>query len=399
MKLSSPKITKTFSLHLDFIRGASALIVLLNHWRNIFFVDYGDITSPSLASKSLYFVASLGRVSVIIFFVLSGYLISKGVVRDIINKKWSWITYLQKRGARLYAVLIPALFLSALLDFSGSHIFSGNTIYYANIQYHVMFPFAIPNHMKFSYWISNLFFMQGILTPIFGSNMPLWSLGYEFWYYIIFPLCVLGFSARKRWSDVLKYLACAVVLFFFTGKEITIYFIVWLMGAFAAHLRWSPTYHKAIVYYISLFILLATVIIMRMRHAGGYLADFSIATAFTLFLLSSSWYLTGDVVKKSLSKPIIQFTSGFSYSLYLLHMPLLVFIDALIIGSEERWQPDMIHLIYGFAVMICVLLYTAAIWTFTESKTQFYLSKIILLTDFLRIKLGWGKAETIAPLR
>jgi hypothetical protein len=34
----------------------------------------------------------------------------------------------------------------------------------------------------------NAFFLQTIAGPTFGSNGPLWSLAYEWWYYVLFPL-------------------------------------------------------------------------------------------------------------------------------------------------------------------------------------------------------------------
>jgi len=44
---------------------------------------------------------------------------------------------------------------------------------------------------------ANVFFLQTITVPVYGSNSPLWSLANEFWYYLLFPLLLL--APQRGW--------------------------------------------------------------------------------------------------------------------------------------------------------------------------------------------------------
>ena len=90
--------------------------------------------------------------------------------------RWSWGNYLLNRATRLYVALIPALILTVTFD----HI--ARTHGGMNLGYG-------PQSMK-DFW-GSLFFLQGIYTKPYGSDGPLWSLSYEFWFYILFPLIAL----------------------------------------------------------------------------------------------------------------------------------------------------------------------------------------------------------------
>lgn len=95
------------SVSLDAIRGIAALLVLFDHCHNLFFLDYGSalrISAHPHLTYVLYALSSAGREAVVIFFVLSGYLISGSVFRALEQGRWSWKDYLTHRlcGYGLY---------------------------------------------------------------------------------------------------------------------------------------------------------------------------------------------------------------------------------------------------------------------------------------------------------
>lgn len=92
---------KSTSLYLDFCRFAAALMVFFHHY---FFSPFyfGDIR------------VSLGRKAVVIFFVISGFVIA--YVTD--RKEATGREYCVNRAARLYSVVLPALALTLLLDYA-----------------------------------------------------------------------------------------------------------------------------------------------------------------------------------------------------------------------------------------------------------------------------------------
>jgi peptidoglycan/LPS O-acetylase OafA/YrhL len=97
-------------VYLDLIRGIAALAVFAGHLRIICFRDV-DISTLDLLGKGVFFLTGFGHLAVILFFVLSGFLIIKSIDESVIKKQWSVKTYGQNRLFRLWIVLIPCLLL------------------------------------------------------------------------------------------------------------------------------------------------------------------------------------------------------------------------------------------------------------------------------------------------
>jgi peptidoglycan/LPS O-acetylase OafA/YrhL len=103
-------------VHLDMARGLAAWAVVFGHLRNIFFQDYQAIASKSsnLIIKTAYFLSGFGHEAVIVFFVLSGFFITRSIMMAEQRGRWSWKWYLSQRLTRLWIVLIPALIMTAV---------------------------------------------------------------------------------------------------------------------------------------------------------------------------------------------------------------------------------------------------------------------------------------------
>src|SRR5438309_477775 len=82
--------------NLDLIRGMAAIAVMIGHVRGLLFVEFQNVTHPTPWVKALYLGTSLGRQAVMVFFVLSGFLISASVLRAWMENRWSWSWYLQQ---------------------------------------------------------------------------------------------------------------------------------------------------------------------------------------------------------------------------------------------------------------------------------------------------------------
>jgi peptidoglycan/LPS O-acetylase OafA/YrhL len=102
------------------------------------------------------------------FFVLSGYFIGTSVMESVATQRWSWRTYLVSRLTRLQLVLFPALVLGGLWDRIGMRIHQAAPIYY-----NPLYKFYIPSvalRSTVPVFLGNLFFLQSIVSPVFGSN-------------------------------------------------------------------------------------------------------------------------------------------------------------------------------------------------------------------------------------
>jgi peptidoglycan/LPS O-acetylase OafA/YrhL len=228
------QLAKRASVHLDLFRGVSALAVMLGHVRGLFFVDFPFLANQSLAHRILYVVTGFGHEAVMIFFVLSGYFIGTSVVDSVRDRQWSWRLYLVNRLTRLQLVLFPALVLGAIWDQIGMRIPQLAPFYYGGLYKY--FPPSVAVRSTVTVFFSNLFFLQSVVSPVFGSNGPLWSLSYEFWYYILFPALILAATSWTGIRNRFLYAGLAALLMWFVGLQISLYFLIWLAGVLAGRL-------------------------------------------------------------------------------------------------------------------------------------------------------------------
>src|SRR5271170_6252601 len=149
------------SVHLDALRGIAAVSVCLSHLRDFFFQDYPKLAHHNSLLATTYLATGLGHQWVIVFFVLSGYLVGGSVLRAVALDHWSWRSYLLKRLTRLYAVLIPALVLGGILDVAGIRVFGTAGIYGGHNDTHEL-VFPVTSHLSLPILAGNYTFLQGI---------------------------------------------------------------------------------------------------------------------------------------------------------------------------------------------------------------------------------------------
>lgn len=104
-------MNKNFSLYLDIVRFVAALAVFLDH-----------LSSKPFTENVLFHAFGLyGQLAVIVFFVLSGYVIAFVTATKELDAK----SFFVARVSRIYSVVILALILTLLLDNIGM-IFNGD---------------------------------------------------------------------------------------------------------------------------------------------------------------------------------------------------------------------------------------------------------------------------------
>lgn len=311
---------RSTSIFLDTLRFTAACVVFLSH-----------VTEHNF--NAVWPWVPWGHEAVVVFFVMSGFVIAHvvhGRERDVRE-------YMAARLGRLYSVVLPALLLTVLLDGLGRHLAPA---LYATVP---------SDHTAMRLLANGLFLQQNWnLTVIPLSNGPFWSLGYEFWYYMIFGAATLT-TGRLRLFLPLLLCLCA-------GPRIVAYLPLWLLGvaAYRAYQHWHPPAwqrHLALstcaIAFVSILATGSPLAPVRQSLTSLFPDDHIPVGGFRLFVgglsLLPEDMLLGILVALAIASvrgdygllmrsprvvALIRYLAGATFTLYLFHMPLLYFLTA-----------------------------------------------------------------------
>ncbi|HVW77370.1 MAG TPA: acyltransferase [Alloacidobacterium sp.] len=357
------KSSAKFSVHLDAMRVVAALTVFLMHIKGLFIGP--TLTQHMAASANSYehneLFTSPAHEAVIVFFVLSGFFVGGGVLRGWQKRIWTWKTYAIQRLTRLWIVLIPALLLTLALDTAGLHLF-GLSGPYGHPHWESTLTLEIPNNLNAHTFFGCLFFLQKILVQPLGSNGALWTLAYEFWFYVAFPLGMGALTSRFSWPIRVLNAALLIGVGFFVGQTITAYFLLWLIGASlqAIPKKLSPGQVR-ILAPAGVVLLCAVSVALWALKWDMYLSDL-IEACTCAALCYVILHETDEAPHGSAYVSTSRLLSDMSYTLYLAHLPIVLFLCALLASRGILRGFDARHLVIAAGVSViafacCYLLY------------------------------------------
>ncbi len=373
------------SSDLDLIRGLAAIMVLLAHWRIGLFVDIDEIKNPTIPTRAFYFLTSLGGQAVVVFFVLSGYLVGGSVLRAVRANRWSWKSYLIDRGTRLYVVLLPAVIFGGLLDWAGLSLFGAHGVYSRAGQEMGLTTLPVASTLTPRELFGNLAFLQSMPLPqIFpvGTNHSLWTLSFEFWYYMLFPLLVSVVVIKSPVARrIIKALA-AITISVFLGIGGVLMFAQWLMGAWlasrvtlsavssramrtAAFLIWLGMFGVYSSEYPDRFFQVFLKHHRYLTHIIGPDTVMALATVFWMATLIAQPDGPLPAWRTSLSQRLSQV----SYTCYLVHFPAIIFLSAWFSWNLRR-QPVAPALLMSTAILAGTAVYVLVVWWLFERNTS-----------------------------
>lgn len=355
---SHPESRRSSSIvHLDAIRAVAAFLVLAGHARMLLFGDHANQakSSTNVAGGSL--ILGLGHHAVIVFFVLSGFLVGGSVWRTIRAGTWSWRNYILQRGTRLWIVLVPALLAGGCLDqFGGRYFASSGSIYSAPPGQSMVSP-GLADRTTLEVFVGNLTFLQTIVVSNYGTNAALWSLANEFWYYVIFPLLALAVIGQQSARRTTLYILLAAICLSFVGARIAQLFLVWLLGFLISVL--PPIIPKSerqvgTIACVMQFLIINALI--RTHPTNQVTADTLLGLSFAVLL--SSIVNDHRLVRSAVYAQVSRSLSNSSFTLYLVHLPFLTFLTAFTSSPWRPWPLDLYHV--ALAVLIVVVTYSYA---------------------------------------
>jgi peptidoglycan/LPS O-acetylase OafA/YrhL len=350
---------------LDGLRIAAALEVMLGH--AVWLLWQSDSSQPiwNLLEKLAAVIFRYGIQAVVLFFMLSGFLIHLNTARRWVETGESnldWRRYARSRAKRLYPTLLLALVLTFAVDSLGQAISPALYAGQAGTPFDVVF-----SRLSLSWWtlLGNLLFMQGIVPAVatFGTNTPLWTLAYEAVYYILYPVVFLPIYRRLGPARAFVF-AVAISLIALPLAESAVivrvlaYYSTWAAGAALADLYASGFRLPGPGWWLSgaaggILVLMA-----------GYswpihpiLRDWLWAACFAALILVA-------VDEQAIRNPLVAFyhrvlnwlapSAAFSYTLYVAHFPLMT-LGAAVWLAQHPTLPRQ-----GWLALIVVLVILAA---------------------------------------
>lgn len=265
-----------------------------------------------------------GYVGVDVFFVISGFLITGIIVRELRENKFSLAGFYERRVRRIFPavfaligfVLIASAALYGAQDYASiSRSAAANTIFLSNMLF----------------WRESGYFeAPSTLKPLLHT----WSLSVEEQFYIFFPMLMVLIARffRSRFAPAILVLACgSFALSLYATYEYTsaaFYFMplrAWEL--FTGSLLALPNFHASnrlrnLLSFAGLGAIFASIVFLNENTAfPGWAAIFPVfGSALVIF-----GGMEGDTfIKKILSWAPLVFIGKISYSLYLWHWSLLV---------------------------------------------------------------------------
>ncbi|PEP27512.1 acyltransferase [Bacillus wiedmannii] len=315
---------------LDSIRGISSLIVMIGHHLMIFSVfqnySYED-NKPFfiylLKETPARLIFSSGNESVIIFFVLSGFVLYRSIQKNYD----SYGSFLLKRIARIYIPYIVAISIAILCQNTMSKYGISNLSEWFNRSWTI--------ESSLSLIAQHILLIGKYNTDAY--NGVIWSLVHEMRISIIFPL-VLMVCLRKtlKYSllSLFSFSICSVVILFLFHSSLTLtsyaltlhYTVLFLLGALVAKYK-----NNLIVFYSSrtknekiAWFLFAVLLYMYEGLVGEInllnnfiFRDYVVAISACLFVILS---LSVSTLSSLLRNKYLLYLGKISYSLYLYHI-------------------------------------------------------------------------------
>lgn len=302
-----------------------------------------------------------GYAGVDIFFVISGYL-----MYEIMSKKEiSLLTikdFYRKRISRIYPALLGTVVISSLLILT-----------FIPPSYVIEIFKETTSSLLF---ISNLYFFKSLNYFSNSSDsfflLHTWSLSLEVQYYLIFPIVLYIINKikinRSLVLSILTLFSFAIMIYF--GKnhpEAAFYllpFRAWefFLGALAASLVYINNPFKKSTEYLSIFTILIFYIFCRETSAWPNFLTI-IPTLATALLLHAKV----ENNRVFLSNNLIQYIGKWSYSIYLVHWPIvtILFLNSIPFSAKNQLICVALSIFLGFLS-----------YTLIEQKIKFNFKKM-----------------------
>jgi peptidoglycan/LPS O-acetylase OafA/YrhL len=340
-------IRETYRADIDGLRAVAVLLVFAYHLETF---------------AAGYVAAWGGFVGVDVFFVISGFLISSVILREIDNASFSIKEFYRRRIRRIFPALVVMMLVTAIV----SSYYMLPTQLYAFAKSLLAATFSISNF----YFLSTAgYFSSNIDKPLLHT----WSLAVEEQFYILFPLFLLvlrRFFPRRFKSAIVAVATASFILSVWVvhSSPTTAFYLpttrAWelLLGAMLS-IDLFPRVHTAagrnLLSVVGLLaILIPGFIYINVPFPGASALAPCAGAAFIIAAGETGSSFVGRLLSL---KPVV-FIGLISYSLYLWHWPIILFQHMAMIQPRNASN----HMIKGSIVVFAFAVATLS-WRFIET--------------------------------
>lgn len=333
--------------NLDTLRFIAASLVIIHHI---------ELYKNSFSVKNYFhipFFASIGKLGVVLFFVLSGFLITTLLLQE--KEKNGTISF-KKFYLRRVLRIWPVYYLVIILGF----------FVYPNIEYlQSNTPIEGLEHMSINLILYATIFAN-VAWAIFG-NIPFttqtWSLATEEQFYLIWPAIINKFKKHLLFVMVLVVLCYNVFLYLFWTEYVNIipyhkYISRFLyafnincmaIGGIFAVLIFRKSYLLDIMLN-KVFFYCITILTIILLLVGKKFSHFHYDIYSVLFAIIISNLGFNEKVKTVFENRITNYLGTISYGLYMYHSVLIVISIKLALYFDSMWL--IYPLTFGMAIFV-----------------------------------------------
>jgi peptidoglycan/LPS O-acetylase OafA/YrhL len=267
-----------------------------------------------------------GYLGVDIFFVISGFLITSIIYKEIIEKKFSILKFYERRVRRIIPLL---LFVSATAFLTGIFLMLPDDL--ENLAQAVLASnFSVNNILMYltsaDYWAT-----KNEYKPL----MHTWSLGIEEQYYLIYPFLLLVISRIKiSYIKILLSIITlvSILLFLFDGTSASRFYLLHFrffelsIGGLAAILFYKTLEINSkwrYLYYSSLILLL--LILISSFGSNQIKVILTTLLTVTILVIGKFFYQKDKFINILLQNKLVVYIGNISFSLYMWHQVIFAF--------------------------------------------------------------------------
>lgn len=317
----APRDQRSHYYQLDSLRGLAAVAVAIHHWHILWSLGPHSRYAALLIQLLPFRLLVAGHSSVMMFFVLSGFVLS---LPQVGGKKIDYLPYLVKRVCRIYLPYLVALGVAVLACWK----WHGRRAYGAWVNSN--WPEAPQWHSILQHVI-----FIGVYPSIYNSSF--WTLVQEMRISLVFPfLCALALRVGRKSSAVL--VLALFLLGASTGKvkflPISLSATISFAGMFVIGIclaRWLPQMRVLVVRLSSLqygAVFLLSVVVYAYAPSVFYAKNWDDTAWDGFTAIGAAGIILFSLVHKKteavLDHSFLKFIGRISYSLYLIHMPVLL---------------------------------------------------------------------------